>query len=67
MGIPIGESIMEAYRQHQDDLGWVRRLIGLPIDKIWINPGGGKPRYKFQLSDQINKFDPNRVVIEWKV
>jgi site-specific DNA recombinase len=66
VGIPIGQTVTEAWL-HNTDLGWRRELIGLVVDQIYIKHGGGKPRYECKYSDKAYKFDPNRVVIQWKV
>jgi site-specific DNA recombinase len=61
VGIPIGQTLREAWDQHASDLGWQRQIIGLVVDRIVVHPGGGKPRYKEKW-----RFDPNQIEIFWK-
>jgi site-specific DNA recombinase len=64
--VPIGTTVREAWLK-SDDLGWKRSILALLIDKVIVEPGGGKPRYEHQLSEQVSKFDANQMRIEWKV
>lgn len=66
--IPIGQTLIEAYNSHLDDLGWLRQLLSLSIDKIILHPlGVSKPRYEFILKDGACRFDPNRVEMQFSV
>jgi hypothetical protein len=60
VGIPIGQTIREAW-DHNTDIGWRRKIVGLLVDKIIVHPGGGKPRYKRW------RFDVEQIEIQWKV
>jgi hypothetical protein len=60
IGIPIGQTIREAWKRN-DDLDWRRQILGLVVDKIYVHHGGGKPMYKGKW-----KFDPNQIEIIWK-
>ncbi|MFG2377591.1 recombinase family protein [Streptomyces sp. NPDC048504] len=60
VGIPIGQTIREAW-EHNTDIGWRRKIVGLLIDKVIVHPGGGKPRYKQW------RFDIEMIEIQWKV
>jgi hypothetical protein len=66
VGLPIGQTVREAFERHRDDLGWLRQIMALVIDEIIIKPGGGKPRYVCR-NGKAFKFDPERVEFKYKV
>jgi site-specific DNA recombinase len=59
-GVPIGMTLRDAW-QKNESLDWRRSIIGLLIDKIVVNPGGGKPRYKTW------RFDTDQIDVSWLV
>ncbi|KDN23127.1 hypothetical protein [Amycolatopsis rifamycinica] len=63
--VPVDTTVKEAWFA-TDSLQWKRGIMDLVIDKIIIQPGGGKPYYECQLSDRRFRFDPERVEVKWK-
>jgi len=64
--LPVDKTVKEAWFA-TDSLQWKRGIMDLVIDRIIIQPGGGKPYYDCQLSGGRFRFDPDRVDIKWKI
>ena len=63
--LPLEGTIKQAWLA-TDSLQWKQSILGLVIEKIVIQPGGGKPFYDCQQSEGRFRFDPARVEIVWK-
>jgi site-specific DNA recombinase len=66
MLIPMGTRLQDAWKEN-DSVQWRREVLGLVIEKIIVQPGGGKPRYECKHTEGVYKFDPNQVEIAWRV
>lgn len=65
VGIPIGQTIREAWNNNQDDLGWRRQVLQLAgVHKIVIHPSRLKPRYECH-NGKVFKFHRERVEFEF--
>lgn len=60
--VRAGESVRE--RWNQESNGWRRRIIGLLIDRIDVDPGSSKPFYE---ADGVRyRFDSTLIRVHWK-
>jgi len=63
--LPLDQTIKQAWFA-TESLQWKQGILGLVIEKIVIQPGGGKPFYECKRYEGRFRFDPDRVDIKWK-